>query len=44
MIAARIGQGLAFLFGFLGLFYGSPILVFIAIFVFLAAQSEAGAK
>ena len=41
-IAARIGQGLAFVFGFLGLFYGSPILVFIAIFVFLAAQSEAG--
>ncbi len=41
-IAARIGQGLAFLFGFLGLFYGNPILVFIAIFVFLAAQGEAG--
>jgi len=41
-IAARIGQGLAFVFGFLGLIYGNPILVFIAIFVFLAAAAEAG--
>ena len=39
-IAASIGQGLAFVFGFLGLFY-NPILVFIAIFVYLAASSEA---
>jgi stage IV sporulation protein FB len=39
-IAARIGQALAFVFGFLGLM-GSPILVFIAIFVFLAATAEA---
>ena len=41
-IAARIGQGLAFVFGFLGLIEGDAILVFIGIFVFLAAQSEAG--
>jgi len=40
-IAARIGQGLAFLFGFLGLMTGNAILVFIAIFVFLAAAGEA---
>lgn len=39
-LAARIGQGLAFLLGFLGLF-GNPILLFIAIFVFLAAEGEA---
>ena len=39
-IAARIGQGLAFFFGFLGLM-GNPILIFIAIFVYLAATAEA---
>jgi stage IV sporulation protein FB len=39
-IAARIGQGLAFVFGFLGLM-GNPILIFIAIFVYLAATAEA---
>ena len=36
-IAASIGQGLAFLLGFIGLFY-NPILIFIAIFVYLAAS------
>lgn len=41
-IAALIGQGLAFAFGFLGLMSGNAILVFIAIFVFLAAAAEAG--
>jgi len=41
-IAALIGQGLAFAFGFLGLMSGNAILVFIAIFVFLAASAEAG--
>lgn len=41
-IAATIGQGLAFVFGFLGLVGGNPILVFIAIFVYLAAAAEAG--
>ena len=39
-IAASIGQGVAFLFGFLGLF-GNPLLLFIAVFVYLAASSEA---
>ncbi len=38
--AATIGQGFAFLLGFLGLF-GNPLLIFIAIFVYLAAASEA---
>lgn len=38
-IAAAIGQGVAFLLGFLGLLY-NPILIFIAIFVYLAAASE----
>lgn len=41
-VAARVGQALAFGFGFLGLFAGNPILVFIAIFVYLAASAEAG--
>jgi len=39
-IAASIGQFVAFLLGFLGLF-GNPLLIFIAIFVYLAASSEA---
>ncbi len=39
-IAAMIGQWVAFALGFLGLF-GNPILIFIAIFVYLAAASEA---
>ena len=39
-VAANIGQGLAFLFGFIGLFY-NPLLIFIAIFVYLAAAAEA---
>jgi Zn-dependent protease/CBS domain-containing protein len=38
-IASRIGQGFAFLLGFLGLF-GNPLLIFIAIFVYLAAAGE----
>jgi stage IV sporulation protein FB len=41
-IAALIGQGTAFVFGALGLFGGNAILVFIAIFVYLAASAEAG--
>ena len=40
-IAAMIGQGVAFLFGAMGLFGGNAILVFIAIFVYLAASAEA---
>ena len=39
-IAATIGQGLAFAFGFIGLLY-NPILIFIAIFIYLAATAEA---
>ncbi len=40
-IAARIGQGLAFAFGFFGLMTGNALLIFIAIFVYLAATAEA---
>lgn len=39
-IAAQIGQVFAFGLGFLGLF-GNPLLIFIAIFVYVAAASEA---
>jgi len=39
-VAASIGQFVAFALGFLGLF-GNPLLIFIAIFVYLAAAAEA---
>jgi Zn-dependent protease/CBS domain-containing protein len=39
-VAARIGQGLALLFAFIGLF-SNPWLVFIGLFVWLAATEEA---
>lgn len=39
-IAARAGQGIAFLFGFLGLTNGNPLLLLIAIFIFMAAAAE----
>jgi stage IV sporulation protein FB len=39
-IAAKIGQGVAFALGFVGLLY-NPMLIFIAIFVYLAASGEA---
>lgn len=42
-IAATVGQGIAFLFGILGLFGGNPILLFIALFVFLGAGAESHA-
>lgn len=40
-IAASVGQGIAVLLGILGLL-GNPLLVLVAIFVFLAASGEAG--
>ena len=39
-IAASVGQGIAFLFGLLGIF-GNPMLLFIALFVFIGAGQEA---
>jgi Zn-dependent protease/CBS domain-containing protein len=39
-IAAYIGQGIAFIFGFIGLF-SNPFLVFIALFVWIGAAGEA---
>ena len=41
-IAATIGQGLAFVFGLAGLVIGNPLLILIAVFIFLAASGEAG--
>jgi Zn-dependent protease/predicted transcriptional regulator len=39
-IAATIGQLVAFAFGFIGLFGGNPILLFIAFFVWIGAAQE----
>jgi stage IV sporulation protein FB len=39
-VAAAVGQVVAFLLGFAGLFW-NPMLIFIAVFVYLAASSEA---
>lgn len=39
-IAASIGQGIAFVFGVIGLIY-NPMLIFIAIFIYMGASQEA---
>ena len=39
-VAASIGQGIAFIFGFIGLF-SNPFLLFIALFVWIGASQEA---
>ena len=39
LVAARVGQAIAFLFGFVGLFT-DPFLVFIALFVWMGAEQE----
>jgi Zn-dependent protease/CBS domain-containing protein len=39
-VAARLGQAVAFLFGFIGLFT-NPFLLFIALFVWIGAEKEA---
>jgi Zn-dependent protease/CBS domain-containing protein len=40
-VAATVGQGFAFIFGFLGLFGPNPFLLFIALFVYIGASQEA---
>lgn len=40
-LAASVGQIMAIVLGFLGLF-GNPVLILVAVFVFLAASGEAG--
>lgn len=39
-LAATIGQAFAFIFGFVGLF-GNPLLLFIALFIYMGASQEA---
>ncbi|MDJ0992912.1 MAG: site-2 protease family protein [Dinoroseobacter sp.] len=39
-VAAQAGQVIAFIFGFLGLTGGNPLLILIAIFVFVAGMAE----
>ena len=39
-VAATVGQGMAFLFGLLGLIASAPFLIFIALFVWIGAAQE----
>jgi Zn-dependent protease/predicted transcriptional regulator len=39
-VAATVGQGMAFLFGLIGLLLGAPMLLFIALFVWIGAAQE----
>jgi Zn-dependent protease len=41
-LAAYVGQAMALFFGFIGLSQGAPILIFIALFVWIGASSESG--
>jgi Zn-dependent protease/CBS domain-containing protein len=40
-VAANVGQGFAFVFGFIGLILPNPFLIFIAFFVYIGASQEA---
>jgi Zn-dependent protease len=40
-VAANVGQGFAFIFGFAGLLIPNPFLIFIALFVYIGASQEA---
>jgi len=42
-VAAGIGQGIALLFGLAGLLLPSPLLIFVALFVWIGAAQEGGA-
>jgi Zn-dependent protease len=41
-VAAYVGQAMALVFGFVGLVNGAPVLVFIALFVWIGASAESG--
>src|SRR6185436_18420489 len=42
-IAARVGQGIAVIFAGIGIVFGQPMLMFVALFVFVAAGEETAA-
>ena len=41
-IAATVGQIMAIIFGLTGVMYGAPMLILIAVFVYMGAQEESG--